>query len=167
MITKTRRLVKLVVVPILIYLPIQYGVVGMVDVIASEPWPAFVLPGFKNIYSTQDRVEIVEPHFYARWGGEHPPKQIVPAQVLFDGLQPSQLQGFIRTHFQDSTKVAAFSPQTRMWLRQKVQKVFPDRAPPVALEVVWARVTYDQTGTGVRVDHETVEKKITIQLSNP
>jgi len=164
MINPSKRSVTVLFIFFVAYLPLQYGAVGVVGLMASEPWPAFVLPGFKNIYSAGDRVTVLQPRFYARWEKDSLQKRRVEEQQLFEGIQPSQLLGFIRTHFRDSVKAAALGPEARRWLRHNLERVLPEATAPAALEVEWARVSYSQTGREVRIVNETVEKAITIRL---
>lgn len=60
----SEKIIKRIFIACLILLPLQYAVVGVVGVIKSEPWPAFVLPAFKSVLSSKDHVNVNQIKFY-------------------------------------------------------------------------------------------------------
>lgn len=100
---------------LLIFLPLQYGYVGIVGELHSEPWPAFVFPGFKNVYSVESRFEIDQHLFRLHFDDQITSKEVLP-QNLFSELPLSQMAGFMRTHFLDATGMDHFSEEALIWL---------------------------------------------------
>lgn len=121
----------------IIYLPVQYLGVGIVGALMSEPWPAFVLPGFKNVYDTEKRVEIDEPRFYIISNGED---IRISHFELFEGLQASQMQGFIQSNFR---KPVQYSKEAKEWLKNRAESVFPD-VKVDGIKISWIGMVFDQ-----------------------
>lgn len=112
------KAVKKIFIFFLIYLPLQYAVVGIVGYYTSEPWPAFVFPGFKNVYVYGDTYEInqymIEVH--NREGlriGE-----FTPAQYFYE-IPTSQVAGFLRSNLDNVEDFQAFDSETRRWFRDR------------------------------------------------
>lgn len=135
---KKNKTVKRIFIFFLCYLVFQYVLVGIVGVLYSEPWPAFVLPGFKNIYATQDKVEITEPTIFALTSDST--RQPIDAFNLFKGLPTSQMSGFLRSNFNSK---ADYSPEAKNWLEQRLKHLYPDKNL-TGLQVEWVQVTYKQ-----------------------
>lgn len=60
------RRVRQLFIAFIIFLPLQYALVGLIGSIRSEPWPAFVFPGFKNVYHTADLITLRNPVFHGK-----------------------------------------------------------------------------------------------------
>ena len=115
---KKRSIVRLFIA-VMIFLPIQYAVVGIVGEMHSEPWPAFVLPGFKNVYvSDDDLFQIEQKRFVIEIEGQ-PKVEILRPQELFPELPLSQVPGFMRTHFSGRSDVERLSEEARSFLYQQ------------------------------------------------
>lgn len=154
--------IKRVFVFFLIYLPVQYLFIGIAGVFWSEPWPSFALPGFKNIYTTEGQSQIQKPFFYAEVEDES--KELVEMSEfhLFDGLQPSQLQGFIRTHF---SKAQNYSREAKQWLQKLIKQQHPD-INSTGLKVTWKQITYEPSGDSMLVRSEKNIDEITISFGD-
>lgn len=107
----------------MIFLPLQYAVVGIVGFYDSEPWPAFVFPGFKSVpvmngaFETEQKVfELISDDE----GGEK--LQITPAE-LFPDIPVSQLSGFLRQNFSADRDFDSLSPEARRWLRNQAESI--------------------------------------------
>jgi hypothetical protein len=142
------------------YLPFQYMIVGIAGVLDSEPWPAFVLPGFKSVYATQDHVEMTEPRFTAL----APANTVVEVDVhqLFKGLPTSKMQGFLKSNFSNQTE---YSSEAKEWLEHRLGKLYP-RKKFSALKVEWIQIIYDQQGDSVRIIDKVRLKSVTIPFTN-
>lgn len=145
-----RKSVERIFIFFLFYLPIQYLLVGVGGLFSSEPWPTFALPGFKNVYSTEQEQQIVRAFFYVHSSSDPHKRFEVAPDVLFAGIQPSQLQGFLRRHF-DRPKT--YSRESRTWLTQRLERLYPEDDLS-ALEVVWRKIIYTHE------NKEVVEKRI-------
>lgn len=111
---KENKIRKLFII-LIVFLPIQYGYVGIVGEIQSEPWPAFVFPGFKNVYSVESSFEIEQYFFRLHFDDLITTKEVRP-QELFPELPLSQMAGFVRTHFQDAVTIENLSDEAVIWL---------------------------------------------------
>lgn len=56
----SRSSVRRLFVAAFVFLVVQYGLVGVIGLYASEPWPAVVLPAFKSVYSTSGTFEVTQ-----------------------------------------------------------------------------------------------------------
>ncbi len=160
-ITSTKT-IKRIFLFFIFYLPFQYMMVGIVGVLDSEPWPAFVLPGFKSVYATQEHVEITEPRFVALMPADTAEQAEVDVYHLFEGLPTSQMQGFLRSNFSNQTE---FSSEARVWLEHRLKKMYPQKKFS-ALKVEWIQVTYDQQGDSVRIVDKMNSKTVTIPFTS-
>lgn len=164
MIQLSRKSVKSVFIFFLIYLPIQYLWIGIAGIIWSEPWPSFALPGFKNIYATEEYSRIPKPSFYAVVEGESGESLELEISEfhLFDGIQPSQLQGFFRTHFSEPKN---YSSKAKQWLQHQVEQEYPDTKIG-GLKVVWKQITYQHDGDSMSVHSQNEINVLTISFDD-
>lgn len=144
---------------LLLFLPLQYGYVGIVGAIHSEPWPAFVFPGFKNVHSTGNSILIEEHLFKAHFVNQGSTEEVRP-QELFPALPLSQIPGFMRTHFQDAEVVRNFSDEAAIWLYRLSKDYFGDEI--VQLEIVRRTNRYLKSGDGITFDSVLHEEIIPI-----
>lgn len=135
-----KRNVKRLFAFFILFLPLQYGMVGILGVLFREPWPALVLPGFKNIYFKEDRIELEEPQIFAKVSDREEWVKI-SASGLFQGLQASQLQGFLFANFRDPAKAAGFSIEGKRWLSDRLQKLHPG-ASYTSLKIEWQKKVF-------------------------
>lgn len=162
MLQLSRKSVKKGFVFFLIFLPVQYLWIGIAGVVWSEPWPAFALPGFKQVYMAEGQSQIRKPLFYLE--SENRPgefEQISEIQ-LFDGIQISQLQGFLRTHFSEPRE---YSNEAKQWLQNRLEQEYPDKES-AGLKVIWKEITYQHTGDSMFVQSEENVEEIKISFDN-
>lgn len=155
---KEGRIRKLFIVA-LIFLPIQYAFVGIIGELESEPWPAFVFPGFKNVYSVNDSFEITHHFFNVYPAGSESAIEVRPEQ-MFSNLPLSQVPGFMRTHFQEPESIANFSEDAGIWLYQLAGDFL--QSEPVRIEVVTRVSSYLQSERGIIFDSILDERIISI-----
>lgn len=113
--TGKKSKIRTLFIVLILFLPLQYGYVGIMGEIHSEPWPAFVFPGFKNVYSTDHSVEIDQHLFRIHFNDQGSIKEVRP-QELFPELPLSQISGFMRTHFQEPFSIENLSDEATNWL---------------------------------------------------
>lgn len=126
---------------------LQYGIIGLLSLGAGEPWPAVIQPGFKNVWDGNDTVRIprAELEVTTASGRTLP----VPLEQLFDGIPTSHHLGLLRAQFQPASisgttnTERALSPDTRVWLRQQVDRLFPDEQASLML-AVWREMLFDR-----------------------
>ncbi|MDZ7720691.1 MAG: hypothetical protein U5K72_17875 [Balneolaceae bacterium] len=154
------KTVKRIFLFFIFYLPFQYILVGVVGLHYSEPWPAFVFPGFKTIYSTEGNVEIDEARFFAVPGSKPGERIEIAPSALFEGLPASQLQGFLRSNFSDQRK---FSDEAKEWFRNRLDRLYPDENFS-SLQLEWSVVSYRHDENSVSITGRETSQTITIPL---
>ncbi len=157
--SKGKSKIRTLFIVLLLFLPLQYGLVGIIGELHSEPWPAFVFPGFKSVYSTGTGVEI-EQHLFRVYSEDGEMIQEGRPQELFPDLPLSQIPGFMRTHFHDSISVEHFSEKAVEWVYQKAQE-FSDGSADY-LEIVIRKNRYLRSEDGLTFDCVLSEELIPI-----
>lgn len=119
---RKKRIRRLFIV-VMIILPLQYAVVGIVGYVDAEPWPAFVFPGFKSVpvadgaFTTEQKVFEIAPD--AERGD---PIQIAPGD-LFPAIPVSQLSGFLRENFSANRDFESLTPEASRWLLNQAEGI--------------------------------------------
>jgi hypothetical protein len=122
----SKHTVKKIFIAVLIWLPVQYGITGIVGYYKTEPWPVFVFPGFKNVYVYEGGFEIANTQFEVYTESNDEPVILHPRE-LFSDIPLSQVPGFMRIHFSDSTGIQSFTPRTVEWLERQAAMVIDGR----------------------------------------
>lgn len=157
-----KNTVKKIFIFFLIFLPLQYAAVGIVGLEKSEPWPAFVLPAFQNADATPKYISVKEPVLsIADSAGVIVDK--VPPNKIFIGIQESQIQGFFRTHFSDSTRWEGEKAEARKWLANCVGQLYPS-SNLQSLNVYWVKRYYNFSSNRRRIDSARVINEFSISL---
>lgn len=154
--------IRTLFIVLLLFLPLQYGYVGVIGEIHSEPWPAFVFPGFKNVYSTDNHFEINQQLFRLHFDNQETTKEVLP-QDLFPELPLSQIPGFMRTHFQDSVSVENLSDDASNWLYRISGEYIGENV--VFLEIVNRTNRFLKSDKGMIFDSVLQEELIAIPKS--
>lgn len=115
-----KRTVKNSFIFFLCYLPIQYALVGIVGYYKAEPWPAFVFPGFKNVYVYNDMYAVNNFHLEAI-ESDHNQFSELTLQEFFDDIPTSMLAGFMRSNLSDQNIADNFSVETFSWLANRAE----------------------------------------------
>ncbi len=131
---------------VLIFLPLQYGTVGLVQLITGrEPWPALVMPGFKATWDGRMPLLAPQVHFVvydADGASKHLPADLVLSQLPYSHhlaileacFQPASLSGTPATE-------RVRYPDAATWLRNRLQAL--TGAVPVRVDIVWEEVRYN------------------------
>jgi hypothetical protein len=158
--TMTRTQVRQLFGAAALFLVLQYGLVGVVGLIASEPWPAIVLPGFKSVYATTDAVTVDKPAIEVvfRDGNRttvETPRFLAPmprshqTSFLQKQCRPASLSGTPATE-------RCRSESGRRWFLQRASHVFPNRSVR-HVDVQWQRLRFDpETGRTTRTPLGTI-----------
>lgn len=157
----SKRVVRNLFIAVIIWLPLQYGIVGIVGFYHSEPWPAFVFPGFKSVYVYDEGFEISRTQFEVFTADSDEPVILIPQQ-LFGDIPLSQVPGFVRTHFSDDGSLAGLSREARQWLRAQAGEAAGREV--VAMDVVELREFYSPARDGARRDSLSEVKRIQIEF---
>ncbi len=151
--------IRTLFIVLLLFLPLQYGYVGIVGELYSEPWPSFVFPGFKNVYSTDNSFEI-DQHLFRFYSDDSAILKEVRPQELFPELPLSQIPGFMRTHFQDSVTIENFSDEAVIWLYRLIEEYSGENV--VQLEIVVRKNRFIKKLDGMTFDSVLQEEFIPI-----
>lgn len=149
--TMTRAQVRQLFAVAALFLLVQYGLVGVIGLIASEPWPAIVLPGFKNVYATNEAITVERPAIEVvfRDGNRttvETPRFLAPmprshqTSFLQKQCRPASLSGTPATE-------RCRSESGRQWFLQRASHLFPSR-PIRHVVVQWQRLRFDPETRG-------------------
>lgn len=150
----TEKTVRKIFIFILILLPLQYIAVGVAGIYYSEPWPAFVFPGFKNVYVYEGMYELPESHFELFNSKHNTIARLTPLQLMPE-LPRSQIAGFMRTHFQDENSIKRLSDEAKNWLKEKSEKVV--KQPVYYIEITYRLNYFQQNGGGISPDSTALQ----------
>jgi len=110
--------VKKIFIFFLIYLPLQYSLVGIAGFYSSEPWPAFVFPGFKSVYVYGGYYQINQFMVEVENREGQTIREFTPHQFFYE-IPNSQVAGFLRTNLDYADDFEAFDTETRIWFRER------------------------------------------------
>lgn len=139
------RTVRHLFLVVLILLPVQYALVGLVDHYHSEPWPALVLPAFQSTGERDGSASTHRVTAEAVFGDGS--RARIPFEQLLAELPSSQHLGFFRAQCQPASLSGTgrtercLRPDAATWLHNRVTALYPNRSPH-RLDVVWNRMTY-------------------------
>ena len=158
--SKTKRLIFII---LFICLPVQYGLVGIIGVIKSEPWPAFVFPGFKSVYVFESGFEIDQTYFEVHPVNRGEPVKLLPYE-LFRELPRSQISGFMRSHFRDAKTIESLSQEAKNWIQTEAFRALESR--PDRVDIVDAKSFFTGKMKDMQPD-STVEKfRVTLYFND-
>lgn len=147
----------------MIWLPVQYGLAGILGVIHREPWPAFTFPGFKNVYVYQDLYQIPQTYIevyniQGKKTGTYKPYQFFP------DLPRSQISGFVRTHFPDERSIESLPEGTKKWLKNQSGQLTGGDADQI--NIISTVEFYRRTDTGLEVNSTSHQFTAVILLND-
>ncbi|PEN12316.1 hypothetical protein CRI94_14945 [Longibacter salinarum] len=123
----------------------QYALVGVMGTVASEPWPAVVLPGFKSVYDNGDEIVFDKASIQIRFtdGGSaivrtpmflHEMPGSHHAVFLSRQCRPASLSGTRATE-------RCMRDEKRQWFVSRAHTFFPDRSVK-SVDIVWSRLRF-------------------------
>ncbi|CAN5275345.1 hypothetical protein BH23BAC3_BH23BAC3_16650 [soil metagenome] len=115
-----KKAIKKIFIFFLCYLPVQYALVGIVGYFKAEPWPAFVFPGFKNVY-VYNGYYTINDYYLEISHKEHEPPAFLTLQEFFDDIPLSMLAGFMRSNLSEQELVNNFSDETLRWFGNRAE----------------------------------------------
>lgn len=146
-----RKNIRRLFAAVVIFLPLQYGIVGLTGLVGwSEPWPAVVLPGFQSVWDRQEYVEVPQASLQVRFADDVP--RIVPVASVFELMPASHHLGILRRQFTPSSMSGttrtqqALDPGVRIWLRDRIMDL-SGGGRAERLDVVWYQVRYGADGS--------------------
>lgn len=114
----SEKTVRKLFIFILLFLPLQYILVGIIGYYKTEPWPAFVFPGFKSVYQ-QEGNYLIRQTFFELYNNENEKISTLQPYQLFEELPRSQIAGFTRVLFHDKTKLNQLSSEAKELIYQQ------------------------------------------------
>lgn len=157
------KTVKRIFLFFLIYLPLQYAVIGIVGYYDTEPWPTFAFPGFKNVYVFDGLYEIPDYQFELTDENNDRIAILTPGQ-LFQEIPTSKLNGFMRANFSDEESIEEFSRKTEDWLLEKAKKASGRRVASV--DVVHSLKYFHRDILELDADSVLITNRYTVARSN-
>jgi hypothetical protein len=158
--TKTVRRVFIIV---LILLPLQYAVVGIVGLYSSEPWPTFVFPGFKSVYVYGDSYQINEYIVAVEKKDNRQLREFTPRQFFYE-IPNSQLAGFLRSNLESEEDIHSTDESTRNWIHERGEELIECKAGRV--QYIHKRRYMTRKGGELRVDSVVVVKTLDLTEAN-
>lgn len=157
------KVVRIIFIFFFFYLPVQYALVGIIGVYKSEPWPAFVFPGFKSVYVYDDGFEI-EQNLFEVYLPENDSSKVFLPHEFFPEVPLSQISGFMRTHFRnDQVNAGQLSPDAVRWLRDHSNNRVGGQA--AALDVLEVREYYKQSTHSLGPDSTKIVNRVTLEFN--
>ena len=161
-----RQSIRTLCILLLIGLPLQYGLIGLISLQHSEPWPAFIFPGFKSVHVYPDDAWTITSLDFELCCDPSAGEVQLSSMELFSGIPRSQSQGFLRSNFGDSESVAAFEDETRVWLRRRTEELYPGYRFE-RLDAVWNETLYSGPEAAVDSVHELNRVSIPLPATSP
>ena len=155
--------VRLVFVAVIIGLIAQYMLVGIIGYYQSEPWPAFVLPGFKAVYHDGSSVKLTTYEFFATMEDEPFNEIRVADDQLFKGIPTSMRRGVIVKKFKELQYLTGSNGEFEQWLRVRLADIYPDQVP-LQLRMLKKQKRYLQNGDELQLTDEKILENHTIRF---
>ncbi len=142
-----RKTVKKIFWFFILFLPLQYAAVGIVGVIKSEPWPAFVLPAFKSVYDDKDGVILTDPQLYLT-GKDNRKAAKIELATLFNRIKKSQRLKFLQMHYSNHK---GLNRTSKKWLKKQVLQAYPGEEGN-RIKITWPAIRFKYFNGAVKVD---------------
>jgi hypothetical protein len=152
--------VRNIFILILIFLPLQYVLVGIVGYYKAEPWPAFVFPGFKNVYETEQNYQIYQTRFEVYNTSLEKISSLSP-NLFFAGIPRSQIDGLTRTLVQ-KIRIESLSPEARSFLLEKSRQLTNHDIQ--RLEIIYRKDVLKPGADGIEIDSVQADTIATIEI---
>lgn len=152
--------VRNIFILILIFLPLQYVLVGIVGYYKAEPWPAFVFPGFKNVYETEQNYQIYQTRFEVYNSSLEKISSLFP-NLFFAGIPRSQIDGLTRTLVQ-KIRIESLSPEARSFLLEKSRQLTNQDIQ--RLEIIYRKDVLKPGADGNEIDSVHADTIATIKV---
>ena len=150
--------VRSVFIIFLIFLPLQYALVGVLGHYqVGEHWPAFVFPGFKNVFDGTEGISLETPVLTATLA-DSSQKQI-PVFELLSQMPYSHHRAVMTRRFNPEA-IGQLDAETRGWLFDRITAMTGEQEP-LYLDVYWESIIYqlvegEVTTRSHTVSHNTI-----------
>lgn len=158
----SKKNVRKMFISVLIFLPIQYILVGIIGYYKAEPWPAFVFPGFKNVYENEQTYQIHQTRFEAYNSSDEKVASLSP-NLFFSEIPRSQIDGLTRTFFRNKTRIESLSPKARSFFYENTKRFSNHEIS--RLDIIY-RKDFLKGGTGsMEIDSVYADTIATVQIA--
>lgn len=149
----SEKTVRSIFIICLILLPLQYGVVGVVGLYSSEPWPAFVFPGFKNVYVYGGNYQINEYllEIEADGAGLENVQELTPQEFFYE-IPRSQVSGFLRATLGSEDKIEGLTSESIEWFQRRTTELSGRPESDLTLSYLHRRKYMTRRDDSLRVD---------------
>ena len=113
----------------------------------GEPWPALVLPGFKNVWDDGNTISMPVADFRIYFGdGTH---DVADPRIVLSSIPASHHLAIMRRQFCPASISGSTGtergrlPETRQWLATRIADLYPGKKP-VRVHVEWRRLELSQ-----------------------
>lgn len=162
------KTVKRIFIFFIIYLPIQYAIVGIIGLNSSEPWPAFVFPGFKNVYVYGGNYQINEflLEIEADSSGLSDLQELTPQEFFYE-IPRSQVSGFLRATLGSEDKIEGLTSESIDWFQRRTTELSDRPESDLTLSYLHRRKYMTRRDDSLRVDSVRVISHFNItEVSN-
>lgn len=140
----------------IVFLPLQYAMVGILGHFHSEPWPAFVFPGFKNVYDGERGITVNVPELSVTFADST--KVPVPVHELLADAPVSHHKAIMSSRF-NSDAINEIDSEIKSWIHARLS-AFTGSSDIVLFSVVWEEVSYQIIEDDIITDHKLLTRDI-------
>lgn len=153
-----KKTIKNLFIAVIIWLPIQYAAVGVLGFYHSEPWPAFVFPGFKSVYVYDDGFEMNRRLIEITASDSLKETLTKTPADFFPEIPVSQVSGFMRSNFSDSDLPETMSDEGLSWMKQQAEKISGQEVR--RLKIIHVKEFWNNQNGEMQLDSSYVTKTI-------
>lgn len=145
-----------------IFLPIQYLVVGAVSYIDQEPWPAFVMPGFKSVHVENRMYTVPKTEFILQDADDNPILKLRPHQLLA-GIPRSQVMGVVDLMMNSEQQILSLKPETKSWMQKSGENLAGEKLGSIRVSKVVNY--YNRPAENVELRIDSIANRFTATLN--
>ncbi|MEX0771567.1 MAG: hypothetical protein WD038_00265 [Balneolales bacterium] len=140
----------------LIYLPVQYGVVGILGYYHTEPWPAFVFPGFKSIYDGEQGITVSSPQLTVTFADSS--NKTVRVQDLLADAPFSHHRAIMSAQFSPQA-IEDIDSGTKAWIYARLTSI-AEKSNVLHFAVEWKETSYHLVNEELVTDSQLISRDI-------
>ncbi|NBB77640.1 MAG: hypothetical protein GVY02_09690 [Bacteroidetes bacterium] len=161
-IAEKKRRIRTIFIVCFIFLPIQYLVVGGVSYIDQEPWPAFVMPGFKSVYVENRKYVVPKTEFTLQNAEDKPTLKLRPHQFL-TGIPRSQVLGVVDLMMSSEEHVQNLNTETKEWLKKNGEELAGEQLGSIQVSKVVR--FYSRPGKNLELRIDSIAHQFTATIN--
>lgn len=122
---------------LLIILPLQAVLVGLIGLNFREPWPSITMPSFREVYPVAEGITMRKPEINILLADGS--RRLVKMTDFLAGIPVTHQKAVYRSLF-ESGNISEPTTQLREWLRKRAGRM-NTREPIVGIVVFWDEIT--------------------------